>query len=71
MHVIYDVYLMQSHHNLASHDWEGDQASWSERVQQLERELGAFRMGQDDEAHGPGGGDDWVDSAFAPDSDHS
>ena len=54
---IYDIYLMQSQHILASRDWKREQASWSEHVQQLERELGAFCMGQDDEAHGPGGGD--------------
>ena len=57
MHVIYDVYLMQSQHIPASYDWERERASWSESVQQLERELGAFCMGQNDEAPGPGGGD--------------
>ena len=57
MHVIYDVYLIQSQHILASRDWERERASWSERVQQLEREFGAFHIGQDDKAHRLDGGD--------------
>ena len=71
MHVIYDVYLMQSQHIIASHDWERERASWSECVQKLEWELGTFCMDQDDKAPGPGGRDVWVGSTFTSDGDYS
>ena len=35
----------------ASYEWERERTSLSERIQQLERELGTLRMGQDDAAH--------------------
>ena len=40
-----------------SHEWERERTSLNARIQQLERELVAFRMDQDDEEHGPDGGD--------------
>ena len=44
MHVIYDVYLMQSEYIHASHEWERERASLNELLYQMELELGAFRM---------------------------
>ena len=70
MNAIYDAYLKQSRHILASHECEKDWASWSEHVQQSEQEFGAFCMGLDDEAPDPNGRDAWVDSALAYDGDH-
>ena len=49
MYVIYDVYLMQSQHILASRDWERERASLNEYFRQLELELGAFCMDPDSE----------------------
>ena len=42
--------LMQSEHLFASRGWESERMSMSERIQQLEREVGFLRMRQDDAA---------------------
>ena len=68
--MIYDVYLMQSEYIHDSHEWERKRASLNARIQQLERELVAFRMDQDDEEHKLGRGEAWVDSALFYDGDH-
>ena len=44
MHVIYDIYLMQSEYIHASHEWERERAFLNKRLRQMELELGAFRM---------------------------
>ena len=48
---------MQNHYTLTSHEWEKERASLNEHIQQLKRELDAFRMDSDDEDHGSDGGD--------------
>ena len=55
--MIYDVYLMQSEYVHDSHEWERVWASLNAHIQQLERELVAFHIDQDDEERGPDGGD--------------
>ena len=42
---------MQSEHVFTSRGWERERMSMSERIQQLEREVGFLCMGQDDAAH--------------------
>ena len=49
--------LMQSEHMFASHRWESERMSMSERIQQLEREVSSLRMGQDDATHDSDGED--------------
>ena len=49
--------LMQSEYVVASRGWESERMSMSERIQQLEREVGFLRMRQDDAAHGSDGED--------------
>ena len=49
--------LMQSEHVFASRGWERERMSMGERIQQLEREVGFLRMGQDDAAHDSDGED--------------
>ena len=41
----------------ASRGWERERMSMSERIQQLEREVGFLHMGQDDAAHDSDGED--------------
>ena len=48
---------MQSEHLFASRGWESERMSMSERIQQLEREIGFLRMGQCDTAHDSDGED--------------
>ena len=55
--MICDVYRMQSEYVHNSHEWERERASLNARIQQLERELVAFRLDQDDEEYGPNRGD--------------
>ena len=55
--MICDVYLMQSEYVHDSREWERERKSLNAHIQQLERELVVFRMDQDDEEHGPDGGD--------------
>ena len=40
--------LIQSKHLFASRGWESERMSMSERIQQLEREVGFLHMRQDD-----------------------
>ena len=68
--VICDIYLMQSEYVHDSREWKRERASLNARIQQLERELVAFRMDHDDEEHWPDGGDAWVDSALSYDGDY-
>ena len=48
---------MQVEHVFASHGWERERMSMSERIQQLDREVGFFRIGQDDAVHNSDGED--------------
>ena len=48
---------MQSEHLFASHGWESERMSMSERIQQLEREVSFLRMGQNDAVHDSDGED--------------
>ena len=54
--------LMQSEHLFASHGWESERMSMSERIQQLEQEVGFLRMRQDDAAPDSDEEDSWADS---------
>ena len=57
MHMIYDVYLMQSEYIHASREWERERASYREQIDQLHVRLVAFRIYAKDMLPNSGGGD--------------